>query len=210
MNKILNKGKIIFSVILAVLMFVSSMPITVMAAETDASGSDISGLISSNNSGASYNLDDTLVNKPVGYRFSAVITKGATVTGSSVDVYHKDKYNSSRYCITKRWGKIKWKNEYTKNNYKINEDWLNYKKISEFKTDSNKIFTDSGLDITLPDCIDKASTINNESYLGHNDIIHDFVRKETDLGKITKKINGEDWATFSKTKLLVVEMKKNK
>lgn len=209
MNKILNKGKIVFSVILAVLMFVSSMPITVMAAETDASGSDINGLISSSNSGATYYLENTLVNEPVGYRFSAVITKGATVTGSSVDVYHEDKYNDSRYCITKRWGKIKWKNEYTNNGYKIGKGWLNYKKISECKTDSNKIFTDSGLGITLPKCIDHDRTyVVNEvtyNYKNHTDIIHNFVQVNDYLGEITQEINGEDWATFSKTKLLVVE-----
>ena len=73
MNKILNKGKIIFSVILAVLMFVSSMPITVMAAETDASGSDINGLISSSNSGATYYLENTLVKVLTNYRYSDII-----------------------------------------------------------------------------------------------------------------------------------------
>ena len=73
MNKKLNKGKIIFSVILAVLMFVSSMPITVMAAETDASGSDISGLISSSNSGATYSLENTLVKVLTNYRYSDII-----------------------------------------------------------------------------------------------------------------------------------------
>ena len=204
MNKILKKGKIVIASVLAILMFVSSMPITVMAAETDASGSDINGLISSSNSGASYSLENTLVNEPVGYRFSAVITEGAKVTGSSVDVYHKGKYNDSRYCITKRWGKIKWKNEYTKNNYKINEDWLKYKMVSKCE----KVFTDSGLGITLPDCIDKYSNINDKSYLGHTDIIHNFVKDSDALKEIIRKIMNDKnltWDSFSKTKLLVVE-----
>ena len=73
MNKILNKGKIIFSVVLAVLMFFSSIPITVMAAETDASGSDINGLISSSNSGATYYLENTLVKALTNYRYSDII-----------------------------------------------------------------------------------------------------------------------------------------
>ena len=73
MNKILKKGKIVIASVLAILMFVSSMPITVMAAETDASGSDISGLIGSSNSGATYYLENTLVKVLTNYRCNDII-----------------------------------------------------------------------------------------------------------------------------------------
>lgn len=54
-------------------MFVSSMPITVMATDTDASGSDISGLISKSNSGATYSLENTLVKVLTNYRYNDII-----------------------------------------------------------------------------------------------------------------------------------------
>ena len=64
---------IIFSQAKYSLMFVSSMPITVMAAETDAGGSDISNLISSSNSGATYYLENTLVKVLTNYRCNDII-----------------------------------------------------------------------------------------------------------------------------------------
>lgn len=208
MNKIFKKGKTIASVLLAIFMFISSIPLTVMAANTDADSINIGNLQSKNGSYAKYSLQSTDINRPAGYRFSAVTPVG-NYSGSAIDVYYKSSYSKEYSCISNRWGKIKWKNEYTSNGYQVNKDWLSTKKISK-KLDSNKIFVGgstkkdatNAIGFDLPDVINK---LLNKNDFNKTDVLHDLVADNTKLTDITKKINGELWSNFKKHRVLVVE-----